>query len=165
VDCLSPIVFTCILNQSRGHWLFSDTLHSAMSMSSKLKEENQIVFSFESLMEEDSIIANELALLAFNIIKKVCDVLNSFLSFLTKYRKKKTLNMISLMLDLRFKSLQIILSFVGWEQVVSFVKEYNRKSLYPMLVKCYEHLHPLIRSNINYFDQDIFFTMIAIWIF
>ncbi len=74
-------------------------------MSLKLKEENQVVLSFESLMEEDSIIVNELALLVFNIRKEVCGVLDSFLSFLTKYKNKKTPNMISLILDPRFKSL------------------------------------------------------------
>jgi hypothetical protein len=99
------MVFACILNQSRGHWLLSDALHSTMSMSLKLKEENQVVLSFESLMEEDSIIVNELALLVFNIRKEVCGVLDSFLSFLTKYKNKKTPNMISLILDPRFKSL------------------------------------------------------------
>ncbi len=43
VDCLSPIVSTCVLNQSHGHWLFSDVLHSAISMSLKLKYENKII--------------------------------------------------------------------------------------------------------------------------
>jgi hypothetical protein len=108
-------------------------------------------------MEKDSIIGNELALLVFNVRKEVCGVLDFFLSFLTKYKNKKTLYMISLMLDLRFKSLQIIFSFVGWEQIISLVEEYDRKILYLMLVKCYEHLHPLIRSNINFADQYIFY--------
>ncbi len=49
--------------------------------------------------------------------------------------------MISLMLDLRFKSLRIVSSFVGREQGVAFVEEYDKNSLYPMLVKCHEHLH------------------------
>jgi hypothetical protein len=54
------------------------------------------------------------------------------------------------MLDLRFKSLHILSSFVGKEQGVAFVEEYDRKSLYPMLVKCHEHLHPLVRLNKNF---------------
>jgi hypothetical protein len=48
VDCLSPIVFARILNQSHGHRLLSDALHSTISMSLKLKEENQVVLSFET---------------------------------------------------------------------------------------------------------------------
>jgi hypothetical protein len=114
-------------------------------MSLKLKEENQIIPSFESLMEDDSIVFNELYLLAFNIRKEVINVLNTFLSFLKKYENKKAHNMISLMLDPKFKSLHIIFSFVGREQGVTLIEEYDRKTLYPMLVKCREHLHPLVR--------------------
>jgi hypothetical protein len=64
--------------------------------------------------------------------------------------------MISLMLDPRFKSLHIVSSFVGREQGVSLVEEHDKKSLYPMLVKCHEHLHPFIRLTRHYVDQDIF---------
>jgi hypothetical protein len=84
-------------------------------MNLKLKKENQVVLSFESLMEEDLVITDELALLVFNIRMEVCGVLDSFLSFLTKYENRKTNNMIFLMLNPRFKSLQIISSFVGRE--------------------------------------------------
>jgi hypothetical protein len=66
-------------------------------MSLKLKEENKIILSFESLMEDDSIISNELFLLAFNIRREVINVLDLFLSFLKKYENKKAHNMISLM--------------------------------------------------------------------
>jgi hypothetical protein len=58
-------------------------------MSLKLKEENKIIPSFESLMEDDSIISYELSLLAFNIRKEVINALNSFLSFLKKYEPRK----------------------------------------------------------------------------
>jgi hypothetical protein len=72
-------------------------------MSLKLKEENKIILSFESLMEDDSIICDELSLLASNIKREVINVLNSFLSLLKKYEKKKVHNMISLMLDVRLR--------------------------------------------------------------
>jgi hypothetical protein len=84
-------------------------------MNLKLKKENQVVLSFESLMEKDLVVTNELALLVFNIRMEVCGVLDSFLSFLTKYENRKTNKMIFLMLNPRFKSLQIISSFVGRE--------------------------------------------------
>jgi hypothetical protein len=51
-------------------------------MSLKLKEENKIIPSFESLVEDDSIISSELSLLASNIKREVINVLESFLSFL-----------------------------------------------------------------------------------
>jgi hypothetical protein len=43
VDCLSPIVITCVLNESKDHWLVSDPLKNAITMSSKLKENLGIV--------------------------------------------------------------------------------------------------------------------------
>jgi len=148
-------VFACVFNQSHGHWLVNDVLHFVISMSLKLKKENKIILSFESLMEDDSIIFNELSLLAFNIRREVINVLDFFLSFLKKYENKKAHNMISLMLDPRFKNLCIISSFVGREQGVALVEEYDRKSLYRVLVKCHEHLHPLVRLDNNCVDQGI----------
>jgi hypothetical protein len=125
-------------------------------MNLRLKEENQVFLSFEILMDDDSIIANELALMVSNIRREVCGVLGSFLSFLTKYKNKKTHNMISLMLDPRFKALCIVSSFVEQDQSVSYVEEYDKKLLYPMLVKYHEHSHPLIRLDRNYVNQNIF---------
>ncbi len=75
-------------------------------------------------------------------------MLNSFLSLLTKYD--------FLILDLRFKNIHIISSFGWWEKDVSFVEKYDRKSLYPMLVKSHEHLHYLMRLVRNYANQDIY---------
>jgi hypothetical protein len=57
-------------------------------MSLKLTEEPQNAPSFQTLMEEDSSVAFELICLAFNIRKEVCEVLNSFLSFLKKLTKE-----------------------------------------------------------------------------
>ncbi len=85
VDCLSLFVSAYVFNQSRGHWLLNDALDSTISMSLKLKEENKIIPSFESLMEVDSIIFYELSLLAFNIRREIINVLDSFFSFLKKY--------------------------------------------------------------------------------
>jgi hypothetical protein len=61
-------------------------------MNLKLKEENKSILSFESLMEDDSIISNELSLLASNIRREAINVLDSFLSFLKKYENMKAHN-------------------------------------------------------------------------
>jgi hypothetical protein len=55
------------------------------------------------------------------------------------------------MLDSRYKSLHIVFSFVE-KQGVALVEEHDKKSLYPMSVKCFEHLHPLVRSKTNFTD-------------
>jgi len=81
VDCFSPIVYACVLHQSHGHWLLNDVLHFLISMRLKLKVKNKIILSFESLVEDDSIIYDEFSLLAFNIKREVINVLDSFFSF------------------------------------------------------------------------------------
>jgi hypothetical protein len=84
-------------------------------------------------------------------------MLDYFLSFLRVYDKRKSHNMISLMLDPRYKSLHIISSFVGREQGVVLVEKYDKKSLYPMLLKCHVHLHPLVRSKKNLLTMIFFY--------
>jgi hypothetical protein len=109
-------------------------------------------------MDDDSIASDELFLLAFNIRREVINVFDFFLSFLKVCDKRKTHNMISLMLDPKYKNLCIVSSFVGREQGVVLVDKYDRKPLYLMLVKCHEHLHLLVKSKSNYVDQDIFLS-------
>jgi hypothetical protein len=53
-------------------------------------------------MEDGLIIVDKLVLLVFNIIKKVCRVLNSFLSFKNKYEIKKPIIYEFFMFDPRF---------------------------------------------------------------
>jgi hypothetical protein len=124
----------------------------------KLREEDQVIPSFESLMDDDSIVSDELYLLDFNIKREVINVLDSFLSCLKVYDKRKTHNMISLMLDPKYESLHIVPSFIGSEQGVPLLEEYDRKSLYLMLVKCHEHLHPLLRLETNSANHNIFLS-------
>jgi hypothetical protein len=61
----SPIVTSYVLNQFHGCWLLSDALLSTISTNLKLKEESDVVPSFDSLMKNDANVVNELALLAF----------------------------------------------------------------------------------------------------
>jgi len=89
VDCFSPIVYACVLHQSHGHWLLNDVLHFLISMRLKLKVKNKIILSFESLVEDDSIIYDEFSLLAFNIKREVINVLDSFFSFWKNMKIKK----------------------------------------------------------------------------
>jgi len=105
IDCLSLVVTVCVLNQSKDHWLLSDALNNAITMSSKLKEFVGIIHNLDQFMNDDFGIILELCLFAFNIKKEVCGVLDSFLSFLENYEERKAHNMFSLMLDPRFKSL------------------------------------------------------------
>ncbi len=86
---------------------FSMMFYTTISMSLKLREENQVLPSFESLMGDDSFVNVELSLLAFNIRKEVMNVLDFFLSFLKVYDKRKSHNVISLIIKPRYKSFRI----------------------------------------------------------
>jgi hypothetical protein len=53
VDCLNLVVFICVLNQSTIHWLLSNALNYAITMSFKVKDEMHLKPFFESLMDDD----------------------------------------------------------------------------------------------------------------
>jgi hypothetical protein len=65
VDSLSPIVTTCVLNQSRSHWLFSDALQSTITICLKFKEEITNPSTLISLIDDDSRISFELSFVCF----------------------------------------------------------------------------------------------------
>ncbi len=64
-------------------------------------------------MDDDIRVSLKLTTFASNIKLKVFGVLNSFLSFLRTYEEKKTYNILSLMLDLMFKSFCLVSSDFG----------------------------------------------------
>jgi hypothetical protein len=70
------------------------------------------------------------------------------------YEKRKVHNMLSLMLDFRFKSLYLVSYFIGQEESVNIMDENDTRSLYPVLLKCYHHLHP-ITKYIGCIEQTI----------
>ncbi len=57
---------------------------------------------------------------------------------------------------------RLVSSFIGLEQGKVIVKGYDKKTLYPMLLKCHHHLHPLSKNVIvdqgvdEYCSFDIF---------
>jgi hypothetical protein len=63
--------------------------------------------------------------------------------------------MLSLMLDPKFKKLLLLSSLIGCEQSKVIVEEYDKKSLFLMLLKCYYHLHSLVGSRRGVVDQRV----------
>jgi hypothetical protein len=58
-------------------------------MSSKLKKKVGFILVLDKLMDDDFSVAFELFLLASNIKKELCDVLDNFLSFFKNMMKEK----------------------------------------------------------------------------
>jgi hypothetical protein len=94
----------------------------------KFKEKTTNPFTLVSLIDDNYEIAFGLFLFASNIRREVCGVLDSFLSFWRKFEGKKTHNMLSLILNPRFKSLRLVFSFAGREEGVSIVDEYDKRT-------------------------------------
>jgi hypothetical protein len=76
---------------------------------------------------------------------------DSFLSFLKTYeKKKKTHNMLSLILNSQFKSFHLVSSFVDDGQDILITEKYDKKSLHVMFLKCYYHLHHMVDHKIRF---------------
>jgi hypothetical protein len=59
------------------------------------------------------------------MIVEVMAILAPFLSFATTYIPSKAHNMLALMLDMCFKCMDVIKTFVGWVKVMEMVAEYD----------------------------------------
>ncbi len=97
-------------------------------------------------MEKDSGVALELISLTSNIRKRFVEFLIVFVPSWRNLMKEKTHYMLALMLRARFNNLCLMFSFIGRDQGVPIVEQYDIKSLYLMLMKCYYHLHSSIES-------------------
>jgi len=148
IDIIFSIVNACVFIQYRGHWLFSNVLHVEITMALKLKKEFKMTPFMVNLIEDGMAMVLELFMFAFNTRKQVCAILDCFLSFLKKYENKKTHNMLILMLNPRFESFKLVASFISWEQIVSMVKDYDKQSLFPILLKCHHVLHSMLEFEI-----------------
>jgi hypothetical protein len=42
------------------------------------------------------------------------------------------------------KTLCLVSLFIGCAQGKAIIEEYDKKSLFPLLLKCYYHLHPFV---------------------
>jgi hypothetical protein len=82
-------------------YVLDHALHATITMALKLKR-FRITPSMVNLMKDDMTMILELCMFASNIGKQICDVLDGFFSFLTKYEKKRADIMLFLMLDQRF---------------------------------------------------------------
>jgi hypothetical protein len=118
-------------------------------MNSKAKDEMHLRPFFESFMDDDNRLFLKLTSFASNIKLKLFGVLDSFLSFLRTYEKKKTHNMLLLILHLRFKGFCFVSSYVG-----NIVEEYYKRVFYSMLVKSYNHLHPIGDVTLGFANRD-----------
>ena len=87
---------------------------------------------------------SELEILYGRMAGQVAAVLRPFLAFSRKYNEGQAQNMLALMLDPRFKGLELLQDYVGREVAKKVVDEYDTKVLVPMLVKVAQILSPTV---------------------
>ncbi len=63
--------------------------------------------------------------------------------------------MLHLIPDPILKTLCLISFFISCEKCLNIVEEYDRRSLYPMVLKCYHYLHSMIEFKFGCVDQTI----------
>ena len=63
------------------------------------------------------------------------EVIKPCLAFAVEFTREKAHNMLSLMLDPRYKGLQVIINYVGREKAMHIVAKYDQLVLVPLLVK------------------------------
>jgi hypothetical protein len=122
-------------------------------MSLKFKDEVDYA-SFNNLMEEDGTVVYELSCLVSNI-KKLFRFWIFFVFFFKKYEERNAHNMLSLMLDPKLKTFHLLSSLISCERSKVIVEKCDKKSLFPMLFKCYYHLHSLVGSERGVVHQRI----------
>ncbi len=91
-------------------------------------------------------------------------ILAPFLVFTSSYNASKAHNMLALMLDLRFKSFDVVKAFVGRAKMIQIVAEYDNKTLLPLLVVAFHFLNPTIDSLVKTTpidDDSIFGAVIS----
>jgi hypothetical protein len=117
-------------------------------------------------VDDDFSLHVEIIFFARNMKREVIGVIDSFLSSLTKYDKKKTHNMLALMLDIKFESLRLISSFIGCELDIAIVIKYDKNLLFLMFLKFYHHMHPWYETKSSFATHMMKTTIYIIcWLF
>ncbi len=103
----------------------------------------------------------ELKALHVHMMAEVHVVLAPFVAFTYFYNGNKAHNMLTLMLDMCFKSLNVVKVFVEWANKIQIVVEYISKTLLPLLVLVFHFLNPTSNGMIvaTSVDDSIFGAM------
>jgi len=146
VEVMEEIVAACVLNQGEGLWLLSDALHSVLDVWVKLQKKSA-QNSFGNL-EEMKVVDRRLLMLRKAICMSTSIALKPFLEWASSFIPDKTLYMVALMLDPRYKKMGIISQFHGDRgKGAEVVREYLTQRLIPMLVSTYRDTNAHVQND------------------
>jgi hypothetical protein len=126
IKIMLPIVKKCILNQTHGYWLIFNILQVAFPINVSMQMEIQQSEPTSSNFTRGDF-EYQLQTLHLCMMAKVMAILAPFLSFTTNYIRNKAHNMLVLMLDLCFKCLDVVKTFVGRAKIMEMVAKYDIK--------------------------------------
>jgi hypothetical protein len=119
-----------MLNQSRGHWLLFDALVTTINLILAMEfQPNPSIDGSETCDQFDV----EFHMLNKNMWQEVVKVTRPFLQFLKVFDSCHVHNMLALMLDPRYKSLQVFENCVGCGNAIHIACEYDMKVNFQML--------------------------------
>lgn len=110
------MVTTCVMNQSKGHWLLSNVVSIVSCMTIRMRDEKM------ALDEENKgpdLFDDEFLVFQSHIRDEVIVVLEPFLKFVVSYDPSKAHNILSLMLDPRFKEMKLVTDYIGMGAAVA----------------------------------------------
>jgi hypothetical protein len=79
-----------------------------------------------------------------NMQTKIIRVIKPFLKFLEVYNSHQIHNMLSIMLDPYFKSLQVVKNYVGCEDYIHLAFKYDSHTIILLLMMVFEILNPIV---------------------
>ncbi len=115
IMCLNPMVFTCVLNQSKGYQLLSNALVIVINLIIAMKFQlDPFVDGSETYDQFDV----EFQILNKNMWQKVMKVIRPILQFLRTFDSCQVHNMLALMVEPYYKSLWVVENYVGRGNVI-----------------------------------------------
>jgi hypothetical protein len=83
---------------------------------------------------------------------QVVKVIKPCIYFLIAYDLHQVHNMLTIMLDPCFKSLQVFQNYVGYWNVIRLVIEYDVKQIIPLLMIIFDVLNPIVQASTTQVD-------------
>ncbi len=83
-------------------------------------------------------------------------MIKPILLFLQAFDSQNVHNMIAIMLDPHFKSLQVVENYEGHEEAIHFAFEYDAKVAIPLFIICFDRFNPISQTCVIAIDVLIF---------
>jgi len=140
-NTLAHVVQQCVLNQSQDYCLLLDALVVVISLVCQMRS---YCLTPNSIETQD--FDGELQVFQQRMQKHVIQVLEPLFSFMFCFQSHKAHNMLTMMLDLCYKGLGLVIQNVGKEMALQIASEHDKTILFPLLVCAYKFLNP---TNVN----------------